>query len=446
MSTYADRLASFTTEWPHTSPAPEDLARAGWIFEPEDEYPDNVACEECERCLFNWKPGCNLKVLYIGHLKSCRRYSKLAFVQDPVASPPKNSQASAQIASLQIAPQKAPQASPIPKPSLKDIGFLDLSLQHDFPELCLFHNVDIFCDRIERCISESEFLGTDILELLPKCLRGEALKWFSQSNHQDLAVCIRAMRARFEQASQKSPLEAPPKARQAPPQAPPEVPPEAPPRAPDYHHCKLCNASFSSMARLIRYTQENVCSKPSCRHCEIVFSSKNRLHHHLREGCQKRMHRQPSSSPSPPPRTATPPEENRALPPSPSPSLSPLPIYRAISPPPPIYQNYLTVDDLYARYAAPPYLKMDDLFRMFGGRSATTKSSTITMTIDDPFARPFVLPKKSMESIREWQLGVATSYHQFLRALCFPPRIATGHRCRPPLLDINKWQAIPIWV
>ena len=47
-----------------------------------------------------------------------------------------------------------------------------------------------------------------------------------------------------------------------------------------------------------------------------------------------------------------------------------------LSPPPPIYKvvkNFLTVEDLYARYA-PQYLKVDDLFRMFGRRSA--RSST----------------------------------------------------------------------
>ncbi len=63
---------------------------------------------------------------------------------------------------------------------------------------------------------------------------------------------------------------------------------------------KLCNASFSLIARLIRYTQENTCHKPSWRHCEMVFSLKNRLHHHLREECQKQLHRHRSSSPPPP--------------------------------------------------------------------------------------------------------------------------------------------------
>ena len=73
-----------------------------------------------------------------------------------------------------------------------------------------------------------------------------------------------------------------------------------------------------------------------------------------------------------------PPKVNRVslpllLSPLPSPP-SPPPQYRVLSPPPPTYGNFLTVEDLYARYA-PRYLKMDDLFRMFGRRSA--QSSTV---------------------------------------------------------------------
>ena len=123
--------------------------------------------------------------------------------------------------------------------------------------------------------------------------------------------------------------------------------------------------------------------------------------------------------------------------PTPSPASSPPPRYRAISSSPP---PYLTMADLSARYARPPYLKVDDLFRMFGGSSASTATtkSSVTIALDDPFARPFVLSKKSLGSIQIWELGIATSYHQIARAQCFPPRCE-----RPPLLNINKRQAMP---
>ena len=406
-SPYVDRLALFT-EWPHTLPTPQDLARAGFSHTPTNEHPDNVVCNSCKDFLCDWQPEHDPRIqLHIHHYRCSQLWMVLA-----------------------TADRK--------KPSAKDMGFFDPSLQQDFPELCLFQNVNTFCDRVKRC----KFDETDILELLPKCLRGEALTWlYSQSKHRYLAVCLAALRARFPQAL---PQEAP----QASPQKAPQ-PMESAYQAPEYHHCKLCNASFSSMTRLIQHAQENVCNKPRCRHCEMVFSSKNRLHQHLRKECQKQVHRKSSSrcssscsfASSPTPQTPPPvalPEENRVSPPT-SPSPSPPPTYQAISPSPPAY---LTMADLSARYAEPRYLKMDDLFRMFGPYPASTKSS-ITITIDDPFVRPFVSFKKSIGSTQEWQLGIATSYHQNLRAQCFPPHIAAGHHHRPPSLNTGNRQAMP---
>ncbi len=308
--------------------------------------------------------------------KSCIRFAKgdspVTFVQDSMVLPQQDSR---------IAPQAPSQIAPslkAPQPSTKDIGFLDPSLQHDFPDLCLFHDAHVFCDRIERCRSKSGFLGADILALLPKCLRGEALTWFrSQSECQDLTACLLAMKAKF--LPQASSQEAPQESRQIACQAL------------EYHHCKLCNASFSSTARLMRHTQEDVCNKPSCRHCEKVFSSKNQLHIHLREECSKQMHRQSSSKSSSKSLSRSSSRSSSTWPsqsstacsstcspkfsPAPSPAPSPPPRYRAISPSPP---SYLTVADLYTRYARPPYLNIDDLFRMFGRRSA--RSSTIPTT------------------------------------------------------------------
>ena len=189
----------------------------------------------------------------------------------------------------------------------------------------------------------------------------------------------------------------------------------------------------------MRHAQEDLCRKPSCRHCEKVFSSKNQLHRHLREECRKQTRSSSASSSRSSPKsspsrssTACSPTCSPILPPTPR-IPSPPPNYLAISPPLP---TYLTMADLSARYAKPPCLNIDDLFRMFGGSSAT--KSSITITIDDPFVRPFVF-KKSMGSTQKWEFGIATSYHQNARAHCFPPR------CRqpPPLLDIDKRQAMP---
>ena len=383
MLTYGERLTSFTSAWPHASPSPQDLAEAGFSYRPTSELLDSVICQLCNTQLYDWEPADDPMQEHYRCSKSCIKLaegdSTLLFVQDAMALPQKVAQASVQ-ADLS-APQKAPQQK-APQPSPKNIGFLDPSLQHDFPDLCLFHNTHVFCDRIEQC--RSQFGEADILAILPRCLRGEALKWFKQSECQDLATCILAMKARFPQASQQAPQQA---SSQAAPQEPPQEISQIACQALEYHHCKLCNASFSSMARLIRHAQGNICDKPSCRHCDMVFSSKNRLHQHLREKCLKQTRSssassRSSSSPSPtwsstwssPSSTACSSTCSPKSSPAPSPAPSPPPRYRAISPSP---SNYLTVADLSARYAKPPCLNVDDLFRMFRGSSATTRSSTI---------------------------------------------------------------------
>ncbi len=386
MSTYADRLASFAL-WPYASPTPEDLARAGLKHRPTIKDPDNLTCQTCRKCVWDWQLDDDIEIqLHIIH----PRCSKL---------------------------WKSEKPSKKPLPS--DIGFLDLSLQHDFADLCLFHNVNTFCDRIKRL----DYQEADILALLPKCLRGEALAWFNKLNHQDLAICLRMMKSRLQQAPQASS------------QAAQQVISQSACQAPEYHHCKLCKASFSSMARLIRHTQENICNKPSCRHCETVFPSKNQLHRHLREECRKQTHRSSFSSSS---RSSS--LSLSTCSPACSPTPSPPPAYRAISPSPP---SYLTVADLSARFAKPPCLNIDDLFRMFRPRSAATKSY-ITIASDDPFARPFVLSKKSMGSIQIWELGLGTSYDQIAQAQCSAPRSVCERCRRSPLLDIDKRQAMPI--
>ena len=102
-----------------------------------------------------------------------------------------------------------------------------------------------------------------------------------------------------------------------------------------------------------------------------------------------------------------------------------------LSPPPPTYKtirNYLTIENLYTTYA-PPYLKVDDLTRMFGRSCTTTKSFNhqtrpscrIITAADGPFLRQFVapsnqsrhrwIPRKSMDSVSvsTWRTGIRSS-------------------------------------
>ena len=65
-----------------------------------------------------------------------------------------------------VTEHQKPQEVPTPK----DIGFFDPSIQHDFPKLRLYHDVNVFVDQVP-C---DQYHEADIIKLLPKCLRGAA--------------------------------------------------------------------------------------------------------------------------------------------------------------------------------------------------------------------------------------------------------------------------------
>ena len=151
------------------------------------------------------------------------------------------------------------------------------SLQYDFPELRLYHDVNVFVDQVP-C---DQYRGTDIVQLLPKRLRGAAYMWY-QSNRKtlsaDLTKCMEALIAKFKRQPQKTSNS--------------DIRPQAPHTTPqlpvNYHKCTICSASFSSISRLLSHSRMVSCGKSSCKHCEGVFDSKNKLHEHLRNHeCQK---------------------------------------------------------------------------------------------------------------------------------------------------------------
>ncbi|KAL1635726.1 hypothetical protein SLS58_010089 [Diplodia intermedia] len=45
-----------TVSWPHETPSPEDLARAGFYYSPSSSHPDNVVCFMCDSKLDGWEP------------------------------------------------------------------------------------------------------------------------------------------------------------------------------------------------------------------------------------------------------------------------------------------------------------------------------------------------------------------------------------------------------
>jgi hypothetical protein len=81
MVAYTERLASFEearlprrrkkVQWPHEHPDPEQLAKAGFYFNPRVESPDNVTCFLCECSLDGWElDDCPLKE-HLEHSRGC---------------------------------------------------------------------------------------------------------------------------------------------------------------------------------------------------------------------------------------------------------------------------------------------------------------------------------------------------------------------------------------
>ena len=194
----------------------------------------------------------------------------------------------------------------------------------------------------------------------------------------------------------------------------------------EYYKCTICSASFSSISRLLNHNQKATCGKSSCKHCEEVFDSKNKLHDHVRnKECQQsptksklanktglmplstsetifndadtaikkggiKPNTRPAATSSSAAKSIAPHKssvsalthvENTPPKISATPPTTPPPIYRAVSPPPPTYQTitpktYLTIADLYMRYAP---------IKSAHSRPTTTRTMSVlpTMSIQD---------------------------------------------------------------
>ncbi|KZF25196.1 hypothetical protein L228DRAFT_265671 [Xylona heveae TC161] len=89
MMTYAARLDSFTAPqpipkrrasntktqktvtWPHSSPSPAELARAGFFYRPTASSPDNVACFLCHKALDGWESEDDPLAEHLHHSPDC---------------------------------------------------------------------------------------------------------------------------------------------------------------------------------------------------------------------------------------------------------------------------------------------------------------------------------------------------------------------------------------
>ncbi|CAK7229485.1 hypothetical protein SBRCBS47491_007263 [Sporothrix bragantina] len=70
-STAANSRAPKALTWPHKSPAPIDLARAGFFFNPQPSNPDNVRCFLCHKDLDGWEEDDDPLQEHLKHSGSC---------------------------------------------------------------------------------------------------------------------------------------------------------------------------------------------------------------------------------------------------------------------------------------------------------------------------------------------------------------------------------------
>ncbi|OCK84092.1 hypothetical protein K432DRAFT_422869 [Lepidopterella palustris CBS 459.81] len=60
-----------TISWPHETPAPEELALAGFYYKPSATNPDNVQCFICHSQLDGWEAGDNAAFEHLTHAPDC---------------------------------------------------------------------------------------------------------------------------------------------------------------------------------------------------------------------------------------------------------------------------------------------------------------------------------------------------------------------------------------
>ncbi|QIW97880.1 hypothetical protein AMS68_003398 [Peltaster fructicola] len=71
-SSQSKKKTTTNPAWPHQTPRPDDLARAGFFFQPDDtEGDDNVKCFSCRACLNGWEPNDDPIIEHVSHRPDC---------------------------------------------------------------------------------------------------------------------------------------------------------------------------------------------------------------------------------------------------------------------------------------------------------------------------------------------------------------------------------------
>ena len=417
-------------EWPHETPSLADIEAAGLNFNHNsDQFPDDIVrCRCCNSTFMNWTIWDKPLETHLKRSPHCVEVNKRSLIQNGIkplelfkeeldeakqAAQLKAKSEAERAAKLEVdlaaaracilhlteaAKQEAakqetaiatstPAAEPIaesvdsqktatpaepakPIPTARDVGFLDPTLASNIEDFCLYNNAVDFTQRLKEC--QDRYSESDLVGLLPSCLRGSALAWYkAQPNINTLNSFKKALAAAFPAKQTSS---TPASSTSLNPLSP------SPPTSPLYHACQVCSAEFSSPLRLLDHTKQGTCSKVTCKACEASYNSNNQLHEHVRQQHQALGQRLDktggkcsikSNLPTPP---ATPkkqsfspnlasrpasiasepiPKKATSLPPTPPPTPPQTSICKQVASPPcsPPQKAYLTVDDLYRMFA-----------------------------------------------------------------------------------------------
>ena len=153
--------------------------------------------------------------------------------------------------------------------TLVNIDIFDSTLMRDIEEFDLYSKMLKYLQHLQQI--QHQYRKSDVLDLLFKCLRNSAFKWFNsqssfiiiQNFDKDLICAFFTISLEFTSKS--------------------FISSHVSHSSPQYHLCVECFAQFSSMIRLLEHIKQVSCSKVICKHCEQDFNFKNKLHEHIRE-------------------------------------------------------------------------------------------------------------------------------------------------------------------
>ena len=256
---YEECLATFKV-WSHKTSTSQQLTIANFNFSLNDIYNDEIECSTCDLALHEAWSFKNESI--------AKHFRKSFWCLSTLKTQKQILTSTTSMISKEVTKQvvKA-QAKTIEAFKLEicvnDIEFFDFIMQLNLFEFHLFNiNVNFL-----QNLDATKYKKQSKLTILIKCLRDSTYKWFkTQLDFISLNVFKQALIVifSFSQAISiefsKSTLHS----------------------SSQYHICSQCFAKFSFISRLLQHAQKNNDFKATCKHCEKIFNSNNKLHEHVR--------------------------------------------------------------------------------------------------------------------------------------------------------------------